>query len=56
MGFKPQYPLEQINQRKQCSVLIVLRTPTFPAYMRLVGDMVFQHLDQTGLSQCLHHP
>src|SRR5262245_22309639 len=47
MGFKLQYPLEQISQRKQCRVLIVLRASTLPAYMWLVGNMVLQHLDQT---------
>ena len=44
---EPQQPLEQIRQRKQRRVLVVLRTPTFPARMGLVGDMVFQHLHQT---------
>src|SRR5215475_2632673 len=50
MGFKPQYPLEQLNQRKQCCILRVLCTPTFPAYMWLVGNVVFQHLHQAGLA------
>jgi hypothetical protein len=50
MGFKPQYPLEQINQRKECRVLSVLRTATFPPHMWLVGSMLFQYLDQSGLS------
>ena len=47
MGFKPPEPLEQLNQRKQCCILSVLRTPTFPAYMGLLGNMVLQYLDQT---------
>ena len=40
----PPEPLEQIHQREQCRVLIVLRTPTFPADMRLVGDRLLQHV------------
>ena len=45
LSVKPQHPLEQISQRKQCRILIVLRTPTFPAGMRFMGDVVFQRLD-----------
>src|SRR5262249_41841959 len=38
------------SQRKQYRVLRVLRTPTFPSYMRLLGDMLFEHLHQTTLA------
>src|SRR6266446_5456495 len=48
MGLKPQQPLEQINQRKQCCVLRVLCTPTFPTCVRFVGDVVLQRLDEPG--------
>src|SRR4029453_8777375 len=50
MGFKPQYPLEQISQRKQCRVLSVLRTPTFPPGMWFIGYGIFQYLHQTGFA------
>ena len=49
-----QEPLEQINQRKQGGVLIIRYTSAFPPGMRLVGNMLFQHLDQTTLTNaCL---
>src|SRR5215471_16136734 len=50
MGFKPQEPLEQISQRKQCRVLRVLRTPTFPPGMWFIGYGIFQYLHQTGFA------
>src|SRR5215470_4508883 len=50
MGFKPQEPLEQISQRKQCRVLSVLRTPTFPPGMWFIGYGIFQYLHQTGFA------
>src|SRR5215471_18313940 len=50
MGFKPQEPLEQIHQRKQCRVLRVLCTPTLPAYMWFVGNMLLEHLYQPALA------
>ena len=45
LGLKPQQALEQIRQRKQCCVLRVPRTPTFPAPMWLVCNVLLQHLD-----------
>ena len=54
MDVKLPEPLEQLNQRKQCRVLRVLHTPTFPPHMWLVGNMVLQHLHQPGLANaCL---
>ena len=50
MGVKSQEPLEQLNERKQCRILIVLRTPTFPTGMRLLDDMLLEHLYQTALA------
>ena len=50
MGFEPQYPLEEVNQRKQCRVLRILRTPTFPTGVRLVCHMLFEHLNQAAFT------
>ena len=36
LGFKPPYPLEQIHQRRQRRVLVVLCIPTFPPYILAV--------------------
>src|SRR5215475_14104043 len=40
LSLEPQQPLEQIRERKQCCVLRVLRTQTFPAGMGLRSDML----------------
>src|SRR5436190_4494213 len=54
MGFNPQYPLEQIHQRKQRRVLIVLCIPTFPPYIWFVCHVIFEHLDQAAFANaCL---
>src|SRR5262245_66678351 len=50
IGLQPQDPLEQISQRKQCRVLSVLRTPTFPPGMWFIGYGIFQYLHQTGFA------
>src|SRR6516165_11417341 len=47
MGFKPHYPLKQVDHRVERTVLSVLRTPALPTDMRLMGNMVFEHLHQT---------
>src|SRR5215510_6860317 len=40
LSLKPQQALEQIHERKQGGVLIVLRTPALPAHMGFLGNMV----------------
>jgi len=42
--------LKQIRERKQRRILIVLRTPTFPAYMRCAHHVVLQRLDEAALA------
>src|SRR5262247_3331058 len=42
-----EYALKEISQRIERTVLRVLRTPTFPAQMGLVGNMILQCLDQS---------
>ena len=43
-------PLEQIRERKKCRVFTIRGTPTFPSGMELLGDILFEHLHQSGLS------
>jgi hypothetical protein len=50
LSMELEQPLEQIGDRKERRVLRVLRTPTFPAHMRFVCDMFFEHLDQSGFA------
>jgi hypothetical protein len=47
---KLQQSLKQICERKQCRVLSVLHTPTFPSYMWFVRHVVLEHLYQTTLA------
>jgi len=50
MGFKLPYPLEQVDHRVERTILIVLCTAALPTNMRLLGDMVFEHLYQAALA------
>ena len=51
MGFKLQYPLEQVDHRVERTVLIVLCTAALPACVKLLGGMLFEHLHQTTLAK-----
>jgi hypothetical protein len=50
MDFKPQHPLEQVDHRVERTVLIVLCTAALPACVKLLGDMLFEHLYQSGFT------
>ena len=50
MSVKPQYALEEINDRIKSTVLVVGRTPVLHKGMWLVGNTLFEHLHQAGLA------
>ena len=46
----PQQAVQMIDDGVQSTLLVIGRAAPFDAGVRLVGDVVFQHLDQPGFA------
>ena len=50
VGLPLEYTLEQLRQGIERGVLVIRDAAAFPAHMRLVGYVLFQHLHEAALA------